>query len=707
MIKPNNENYKQMSIIVILILSFASMVFSQTANWHYSSFQITDEHRYEYGAMGPHWGHHLGHMVRTADGQLWYVDDTGNDVYHNPAAFIHRFNGDGWDHFATAQNPNTIQQNVGSIAVGDTIYIYGLNTANGFIEEAKFDAISGEVIPYEHVLICGGGTNYIGAAVSPNGTRVVWWTRVVNNDGPSPWYYAYHDIDGWHGPITSWVPGNDFSYNFVSFENDTTFWITGELPGGAAPNWVFKMGAGKVRLGQPLEEMQVYTQDITAHSIWVNPNDGGVHLFGQSFGAQVSYYYHPPGGSWPADEISLPIGTVSRFRTIDSDDGNLYLVYNNNGFKMVALDKSTLTGPLDIADDEVIDIGQVIGFEATGSVWGETKCYQTTPVQGLAFAFYGNLWENSGLLRSLHVSPGAGPPLKLLLPNGQETLTGEETTTLSWRVNPEAGINEVGIEYRRSDSLWQTIEVRTANDGYAPWEVPGVNGTNFEIRIYDADNPSVADTCDRPFNITWEYVPSGPPIAEILSPTGPVTLDVNESLTATGTASDIDGYIVRHEWNMGDGSIYAGISMTTINHSWSTDGYYTITYRAKDNDGWWSVADSLLVTVGDPTSVVNAPNEQVGIPLNPKLLRSWPNPFNPTVNIEMHLVSSVMASIQIFDIGGHSVFTTQILGDSGSGTTNFVWNGSNNIGELIGSGCYLIHLSQAGKEDFMKVTLIR
>ena len=58
-----------------------------TANgqeYFYDSYQVTNQHRYQQGAVGGFWGHHLGHMVRTATQGLWYMDDTGNDVNINP-----------------------------------------------------------------------------------------------------------------------------------------------------------------------------------------------------------------------------------------------------------------------------------------------------------------------------------------------------------------------------------------------------------------------------------------------------------------------------------------------------------------------------------------------------------------------------------------------------------------------------------------------
>jgi hypothetical protein len=691
---------------IIVFYSITSLALSQENDWSYSSYQLTDEHRYVTGAATPGWGHHLGHMVRTADNQLWYVDDTGNDVYHNPAANIHRFTGDGWDHFATIQNPNTIQQMVTTLAVGDTVYIYGWNTFSWDLEESKLDAVSGEVIPYQSVVHGSPGTNYLGAAVAPNGTRVVWWTGVVNNDGPGPWYYSYHDSEGWHDPIESWVPANAFSYNFVSFEDDSTFWVGGELPGGMPPNWSFKMGAGRVRLGQPLEEIVEYTDDLLAHSIWVNPVDKGVHLFGQSFMGTVSYYYRPHDGPWPEEGVPLPIGTVYRFRTVDSDDGNLYLVYNSNGFNMVPLLKSSISGALDLSSFEVVDIGRVIGFENTSAIWAETRAYQTNNIPGLAFAFHGNIWEDSGLLRSLHVLPGAGQPLKILLPNGQETLAGDEVETISWTFDPAANIDEVTIEWRAGSDPWQTVETQATNDGYFDWNTPERNGSDFELRIYDSSNPEIADTSDRPFSMTWEYVPEGPPVATILSPTGDVSLEVGETLTATGEATDIDGYVVRHEWDMDNGTVRSGISLTTVTYAWDTDGYYSLKYRAKDDAGLWGEADSVLVTVGDPTSINSGTNSK-NMPETIEMHRAWPNPFNPNISIEVRLPSSQSAQIEVLDLSGRTVYDTSLTAGVSGRTAIFQWNGYNNVGQTVDSGTYIVRVSQDHLTELVKVTLLR
>jgi len=691
--------------IPLFLMILSGLVWGQQADWSARSFQITDEHRYEVGAMGPHWGHHLGHMVRSADGQLWYVDDTGNDVYNNPAVNIHRFAGDGWDLVMTVPNPPVIQQNTGTIAVGDTLYIYGLNIIGGYIEEAKFDAVTEQLIDYEQIFYTGPSTNYIGAAVSPGGTRVVWWTNVVNNDGPSTWSYVFHDGTQWNGPVQSSIPANDFSYVFASFQDDSTMWVAGEMPGGSAPNWVFKLGAGRVRLGSPMNQIVVYTQDITAHSIWVNPNDGGVHLFGQNHGGTVSYYHRPQDGSWPTTETQLPIGAVGRFRTVDSDDGRLYLVYNVNGLHMLPLQKSTLQGALSVATSEIIDIAHITGFQNTGSIWAETRCYQTNPVSALTFGFYGNLWENSGLLRSLHVVNESAEDLNLLLPTGQETFIGEETATISWHFSPDAGIQEVAIQWRHADSVWQDIETRTANDGSADWEVPGMNTSDLELRIMDADDPSVADTSARPFGIVWEFVPETPPTAQITYPVSGVEIDVAETLIATGQASDEDGYIVRHEWNTGDGEVHAGVSLSSISYAWDQDGYYWLSYRVKDNDGFWSESDSVLITVGDPTSI-DPGSRHHAQPTKPEILWVAPNPTNAGVRIHLSLPSPAKADLQIFDLKGKRIFSAQLVPDPVCQDVVYHWDGYTQNRRRATSGCYLLQIHQNGLGDLRKLVLV-
>src|SRR5262249_16907838 len=52
-------------------------------NLTFSSSLIDASHRYQPGAMYGGWGAHLGHLLRSSGNELWFVDDSGNDVHVN------------------------------------------------------------------------------------------------------------------------------------------------------------------------------------------------------------------------------------------------------------------------------------------------------------------------------------------------------------------------------------------------------------------------------------------------------------------------------------------------------------------------------------------------------------------------------------------------------------------------------------------------
>ena len=273
------KNRRQSGIVGVVLghpirafgVALAAVLLSTTADaqeYYYESYQVSDQHRFQDGAMGGSWGHHLGHMVRTATQGLWYVDDTGRDVTIDPNITYHRFDGTQWVLMRTLANPQTIQQNTVTLAIGDSLFTYGLNTASGYVEEAVCDTRTNTASYNRRIRYTGLGRNYIGAAVSPGGTRVVWWVRNVAPIGPSDWVYMYNKGDGWSNSIISSVPANDFSYVFASFLNDTTFHVGGELVYGYGP-WTFNAGAGMVVLGQPLSGLTPLAgANIGGNAIW-------------------------------------------------------------------------------------------------------------------------------------------------------------------------------------------------------------------------------------------------------------------------------------------------------------------------------------------------------------------------------------------------------------------------------------------------------
>ena len=79
-----------------------------------------------------------------------------------------------------------------------------------------------------------------------------------------------------------------------------------------------------------------------------------------------------------------------------------------------------------------------------------------------------------------------------------------------------------------------------------------------------------------------------------------------------------------------------------------------------------------------------------------KFLPNYPNPFNPETWIPYQLAEATDVSVKIYDVGGHLVRTISIgfkpVGYYLTRERAAYWDGRNEIGELVSSGIYFLHL---------------
>lgn len=75
-------------------------------------------------------------------------------------------------------------------------------------------------------------------------------------------------------------------------------------------------------------------------------------------------------------------------------------------------------------------------------------------------------------------------------------------------------------------------------------------------------------------------------------------------------------------------------------------------------------------------------------PENFKLKQNYPNPFNPTTNIQFELPEAAQVELIIFNLLGQKV-RTLANEEYQPGYHNLIWDGTNDIGEQVGSGTYL------------------
>jgi hypothetical protein len=127
----------------------------------------------------------------------------------------------------------------------------------------------------------------------------------------------------------------------------------------------------------------------------------------------------------------------------------------------------------------------------------------------------------------------------------------------------------------------------------------------------------------------------------------------------------------------------------------------TYSYRLSDVDYRGNVIQhaAISVTVKD-----------AGMDLKPgdvKLHKAFPNPFNPDVNLSFTLENDAEAlSLEIYDIQG-ALINTLGTGYHATGTHDFNWDGSDNRGNAVSSGVYIVRLNAESLVQIQRVTLLR
>jgi len=89
-----------------------------------------------------------------------------------------------------------------------------------------------------------------------------------------------------------------------------------------------------------------------------------------------------------------------------------------------------------------------------------------------------------------------------------------------------------------------------------------------------------------------------------------------------------------------------------------------------------------------------------------RLLKNYPNPFNPVTRIQFVLDRDARVSLRVFDVHGRAVRT---LVDSylASGQRVVGWDGRDDGGRLLASGTYFVRLEGGGAYLSRTVNLIK
>ncbi len=86
----------------------------------------------------------------------------------------------------------------------------------------------------------------------------------------------------------------------------------------------------------------------------------------------------------------------------------------------------------------------------------------------------------------------------------------------------------------------------------------------------------------------------------------------------------------------------------------------------------------------------------LGAPETFRIVRNYPNPFNPTTTIEFNLSQRLPVTLKIYDVLGREVATLLDNQMVNPGLVRVKWNGTNDAGQVVGSGIYFYRI-EAGQ----------
>jgi len=85
---------------------------------------------------------------------------------------------------------------------------------------------------------------------------------------------------------------------------------------------------------------------------------------------------------------------------------------------------------------------------------------------------------------------------------------------------------------------------------------------------------------------------------------------------------------------------------------------------------------------------------------------AFPNPFNPTTNINFNLPENAFVSVVIYDIMGREV-NTLLSKWMNSGLHHLNWNGINAFGTQVASGTYFVVAKKDNQTKIQKILFLK
>lgn len=112
--------------------------------------------------------------------------------------------------------------------------------------------------------------------------------------------------------------------------------------------------------------------------------------------------------------------------------------------------------------------------------------------------------------------------------------------------------------------------------------------------------------------------------------------------------------------------------------------------------------DTNIIHINEVVAAV----ENTNLPEEFTLDQNFPNPFNPTTKLRYGLPKDSDVRIIIYDINGRIV-KSLVDNSQQAGWYNILWNGTNNLGQAVGSGMYIARMQAGSFTDVKKMLYLK
>ena len=124
----------------------------------------------------------------------------------------------------------------------------------------------------------------------------------------------------------------------------------------------------------------------------------------------------------------------------------------------------------------------------------------------------------------------------------------------------------------------------------------------------------------------------------------------------------------------------------------------------KDNNEYW--LDEVMFTLNAGTGITGVDGEKTVVPLMYELHEAYPNPFNPSTTVEYGLPVPNHVKIGVYNLVGQKV-KTLVDADMPMGVHRVKWDATDDFGNQVPSGVYLIRMESSHYVGVKKVTLMK